>query len=241
MSANPEDLNAFDLKGSSFTLPVLHLLKTDMEAVSRQLSEKVEQAPDFFNNAPMVIDLQSLREPGTDVDFALLIGLLRGHGLIPIGVRGGNDEQSAMASAMELAILGEGRPERPKPEKPADPTPKAEPKPVLVAAQSTLVDKPVRSGQRVYAKGGDLIATAPVSAGAEVIADGNIHIYGVLRGRALAGVNGNLQSRIFCRGLDADLISIAGTWKVAEDIGDAYRNTPVQIYLEGNSLQIVEL
>ncbi len=239
MTANPFESAdpgpSFELKGSSFTLPVLQLLDTDMDAVSRQLGEKVGQAPEFFQNAPVVIDLQRLRGPSRSMDFALLVGLLRGYGLIPVGVRGGNTDQNAIASTMELAVLSEGRAERSRPERPAQP-------PVQATRAGTLtVMRPVRSGQRIFAQDGDLIVLASVGSGAEILADGNIHVYGTLRGRALAGVKGNQEVRIFCQGLEAELISIAGNYRVSEDIADTVRSQPVQIFLDGQRLKIQPL
>lgn len=104
-----------------------------------------------------------------------------------------------------------------------------------------LVTQPVRSGQRVYAQGGDLAVVTSISPGAELLADGHIHVYGALRGRALAGVSGNPDARIFCRSLEAELISIAGYWRVREDLPDALIGKPVQIALDGERLIIEPL
>jgi septum site-determining protein MinC len=106
--------------------------------------------------------------------------------------------------------------------------------------QTVLITQPVRSGQRIYAAG-DLVILAQVSAGAEIIAEGNIHVYNTIRGRALAGVQGNTQARIFCFDLQAELISIAGNYKVSEDLDESMRNKPVQIYLQGQSLIIKDI
>ncbi len=154
--------------------------------------------------------------------------------MIPFGVRGGTKAQNEAAEAMELAILGEPetRPIRTErnnaPEEPAAPVPRpAAPsvseEPAADAssrfrASFTLVTRPVRSGQRVYAAGGDLSIIAAVSSGAELMADGNIHVYGPLRGRALAGMKGNTDARIFCQDLQAELVSVAGHYRVSENI-----------------------
>jgi septum site-determining protein MinC len=105
----------------------------------------------------------------------------------------------------------------------------------------TLITRPVRSGQRVYAAGGDLSVVAPVSSGAELIADGNIHVYGPLRGRAMAGLNGNTQARIFCQNLQAELISVAGHYRVSENIPAEVKGGPVQIFLDHDVLRIEKL
>lgn len=227
-SQSNEDERAFELKASTLTLPVLHLLSPDMSVVSQQLAEKVDQAPDFFQNAPVVIDLQSLNGSAEPVDFALLIGLMRGHGLLPVGVRGGDAKQNEMAAAMELALLSEDRPKR---------APEQKSKEQAALTKSYLHMQPVRSGQRLYAQGRDLIVVAPISSGAEILADGNIHVYGSLRGRALAGVKGDSSARIFCKNLDAELVAIAGNYRVNEDLNDEVRTKAVQIYLEGHRLR----
>ena len=241
MSVNPSketaQPTAFELKAGSFTLPLLRLLESDMEAVASQLAVKVQQAPDFFRNTPVVIDLKTLAGEDVSVDFALLVGLLRGYGMIPVGVRGGNEAQNDAAFAMELAVLSDLRTKKPGAQTKAT-------KPAAAPAQSQgslLVTRPVRSGQRIYATGSDLVIVAAVSSGAEVMADGNIHVYGTLRGRALAGVQGNQACRIFCHNLQAELISVAGHYRISENLDAAKRGKPVQIYLDGQSLKIDEL
>lgn len=247
MAANPTTTadtptGAFELKAAAFTLPVIRLLGVDMDAVAEQLGAKVEQAPDFFRNTPVVVDLSGLAAGTGDVEFPLLVGLLRGYGMIPVGVRGGTPAQQAAAEAMELAILGDAFVRRPRPgasERAApepEPPPKTEARPV--APSFTLVTKPVRSGQRVYAAGGDLSVVAPVSSGAELMADGNIHVYGPLRGRAIAGLKGNTEARIFCQDLQAELVSVAGHYRVSENIPETLKGAPVQIYLDHEVLRI---
>jgi len=234
---------AFDLKADNFTLPLLWLFSTDMDRVAKQFAVKINQAPDFFRNTPIVIDLKMVADRETGIDFALLVGLLRGHGMIPVGVRGGNESQNDAAHALELAILSEGRDQKTVSAKhSAQP---AEPNLNQANSQSSrdslLITRPVRSGQRIYAPGGDLVIVASVSSGAEVIADGHIHVYGTLRGRALAGVGGNRKCRIFCRNLQAELVSVAGQYRVSENLDAELRGKPVHIYLEDQLLKIDEI
>jgi septum site-determining protein MinC len=240
---------AFELKAAGFTLPIIRLLDGNMESVAEQLGAKVEQAPDFFRNTPVVIDLSGFPEGADEVEFPLLVGLLRGYGMIPFGVRGGTKAQNAAAEGMELAILGEtyartGRPAGSAPNPPpAAPAangngPEASRRP---APTFTLITRPVRSGQRIYAAGGDLSIVAPVSSGAELMADGNIHVYGPLRGRALAGMKGNTDARIFCQDLQAELVSVAGHYRVSENIPADLRGVPVQVYLDQKILRIERL
>lgn len=234
--SNQDPKAVFELKSGQFTLPTLHLLSGDLDYLDEQLLAKVKQAPDFFRNTPVVIDLSALAATQQDVDFALLIGLMRGYEMLPVAVQGGSDKHREMAAFLELAILNDHKPSAPQ--RPAQEIvkPKLE-RPGQAVAK--LVTKPIRSGQRVYAAGRDLIILTTVSSGAEVIADGNIHIYGALRGRALAGVKGNRESRIFCQKLMAELVAIAGNYRVSDQLDPAQLGGPAQIYLAEKKL-IVE-
>lgn len=239
MAVNPsasrvDTPTAFELKASSFTLPIIRLLVPDMEAVADQLGAKVDQAPDFFRNTPVVIDLSSFPADAGNVEFPLLVGLLRGYGMIPFGVRGGTKANNSAAEAMELAILSDAHSRSARSSAPQAKAPPADP-------CFTLVTRPVRSGQRIYATDGDLSVVGPVSSGAELMADGNIHVYGPLRGRALAGMKGSTGARIFCQDLQAELVSVAGHYRVSDNIPSDLRNMPVQIYLEQNVLRIEKL
>ncbi|NBC13217.1 MAG: septum site-determining protein MinC [Gammaproteobacteria bacterium] len=239
---------AFELKASSFTLPVIRLLALDMDAVEAQLAPKVEQAPGFFQNTPVVIDLGALPRDSGIVAFPQLVGMLRGLGMIPVGVRGGSAQQNEAARAMELAILGESTRAARAAESTAD---RAEPAQASASSDghpeppaahgrlgSLLVDRPVRSGQRLYAAGGDLTVVGPVSSGAELMADGNIHVYGPLRGRVIAGLQGDLGARIFCRDLQAELVSVAGHYRVSENIPAELKGRSVQVFLDHEVLRI---
>ena len=261
MAAHPESSGEtppaeFEFKAAAFTLPVIRLLGTDMDAVAAQLSAKVDQAPDFFKNTPVVIDLSGLPKGTGEVEFPLLVGLMRGFCMIPIGVRGGTKEQHEAAQAMELAILGDVLARRPRgPSKtstapaPASSSKPEAPRPFAPTAgrnagrnaEYMLVTRPVRSGQRVYAAGGDLSVVAPVSSGAELMADGNVHVYGPLRGRALAGMKGDVTARIFCQDLQAELVSVAGHYRVSENIPADLKGASVQIFLDQEVLRIERL
>ena len=249
-SSGGEASPAFELKAAGFTLPIIRLLDGNMEAVAEQLGVKVEQAPDFFRNAPVVIDLTVYPDGAGEVEFPSLVGLLRGYGMIPFGVRGGTKAQNVAAEGMELAILGDAFIRSPKPagaaaNQPvgggADPGAGGQDPGHGSTINGTLVTRPVRSGQRVYAAGGDLSVIASVSSGAEVMADGNIHCYGPLRGRALAGARGNTEARIFCSDLQAELVSVAGHYRVSENIPADLRGVPVQVYLDQKILRIEKI
>jgi len=223
---------SFDFKATSFTLPVLKLMVPDVQAVATGLDAKIAAAPQFFRNTPLVIDVRALRGQGSALNFALLLGTLRGKGLIPVGVTGGDEEQNEMAVTMELAVLSTGAPPRTRAAaRPAEPP----------GSHGRLVARPVRSGQRIYEAGGDLTVLGPVSSGAEVFADGNVHVYGSLRGRALAGVKGDQEARVFCTDLRAELVSVAGIYRVSEDIEEGLRGRTVQVYLADGRLRIETL
>ncbi len=227
-----------ELKGGLFTLTVLHLRTADYELIDQHLLQKSEQAPGFFRNNPVVIDLSSFMSNATALDFTRLRELLWRRGLIPVGVRSGPLAMLNDARLAGLATLPDVRPPSARPT--SDAAPKPPPPP---PSPTKLVTAPIRSGQQVYSPG-DLIVTNTVGNGAEVVADGNIHIYGVLRGRALAGAKNDSTARIFCQSLEAELISIAGVYRLFEDNlknpskNNEYWQKPVQIYLTGDRLQI---
>lgn len=238
----------FELKAATFTLPVIRLLGVDMDVVADQLAVKVDQAPDFFRNTPVVIDLSGLPPGSGQLEFPQLVGLMRGFGMIPVGIRGGTDEQHEAAQAMELAILGDAFVRRTPPAREtASPAParsataRSVPEEAAPTASQRLVTRPVRSGQRVYAAGGDLSVIAPVSNGAELMADGNIHVYGPLRGRAMAGMKGDTSARIFCQDLRAELISVAGHYRISENIPEDVKGVPVQIFLDQDVLRVEKI
>ncbi|QXP85396.1 septum site-determining protein MinC [Methylococcus sp. ANG] len=229
----------FEIRAGSFNLPVLKLTSDSADAIADLLAARVRQAPDFFRHAPVILDLHELAGRDHVPDFDALLEVLRKSGLTPVGVRGGNAEQNAAADAAGLALLSEGKHHETHP---AAEHPQPAPEPVRPPRQGTkIIDQPIRSGQRVYANDGDLVVIATVSPGAELMADGNIHVYGSLRGRAMAGVKGDLDARIFCRDLQAELIAIGGHYKISENLDGTVRGKPVQIMLRDNALIIQDL
>jgi septum site-determining protein MinC len=230
----------FQLKGSMLAITVLELTHNDLERLDRQLTTKVSQAPNFFSNTPLVLALDKLPDGEGGLDLTELMTICRQHGLSTLAIRASRAEDIAAAQAIALPVLPpSGARERPielagakEPEKP--PEPQFQP--------SKIITTPIRGGQQVYAQGGDLIVLAPVSAGAELLADGNIHVYGPMRGRALAGIKGDRSARIFCQQLGAELLSIAGQYKVAEDLRrDPLWSEAVQVSLSGDVLNITRL
>jgi septum site-determining protein MinC len=231
---------ALEFKSSTFSVPVLVISSNDLMVIEQQLQAKIKLAPEFFKNSPLVLDVQEINKNKIEFDIVATIALIRKLGLLPIGIRGGNGEQNEQAVTLGLpvhslhtsSITADVK-------KPKAPAPEPETKDLLQTG-TTIITHPIRSGQRIYAAG-DLIIVAPVSAGTEILAEGNIHVYGALRGRALAGVQGNAEARIFCTDLQAELISIAGNYKISEDLNQNVRNTPVQIYLDKQTLVIKEI
>ena len=234
------DRNAINMKAGTFTFPVLELLSTDIDQIAFEVGEKVDQAPGFFHNAPVVIDLKSLAQEDS-VEFAVLVGLLRSYGLNPVAIRGGNAEHAELAENMELAVLTDERARADRTSTRRQDMDHAYDMAVTSSQSPTsnrIYAKPVRSGQNLAAPGGDLVVIASTSPGSELVAAGSIHVYGALRGRALAGITGDENCRIFCQRLEAELVSIAGQYRVSEDIDDSLRGQPVQIYLEADKLKI---
>jgi septum site-determining protein MinC len=239
MNDTKANLRAFQLKGSVLTLTVLELLKADMSAIQSQFQSLVKQTPDLFRGMPVILDLKKIQAAETFLDFSQILDLLKEHGLIPVGVRGGNTDQQAAVGLIGLPLLANARGEKTeKVELPASGASPSGETQTLRKVSSKLVTQQVRSGQQIYAKGGDVVFLNSVSPGAEVLADGNIHIYGALRGRALAGVNGDKDARIFCQKIDAELVSIAGHYWVNEDLSSMPDGQTIQIYLDEDRLHM---
>ncbi len=230
---------AFQLKGSLFTLTVLELLSNNKEIFAAQLQRLIERTPNFFKNMPLVIDCKNI-DDHEGLDLTALSQVLRQNGVIPVGVRNASANLQSNAVAAGLGILTDAKPVAPKPK----PAPKLDAKPVETPAKklaSMMITKPVRSGQQIYAKGRDLIVLANISNDAELLADGNIHVYGSLQGRAMAGVSGDKTARIFCQQLAANMVSIAGIYKLHDDIPNAGNNTNMQVYLNEDKLIIEKI
>jgi len=221
---------AFKLKSSFFPLSIFHLINPDIQKIKAQLDNITQQAPNLLKNAPLIIDLDIL-DPKCEIpNFDILNSLLKSYGLIHIGVRHTNEEQAKTAIYGGLAVLPSLSPEKPKSNNKSNKT-----------TETKVITSPVRSGQQIYAKNSDLIILNSVSPGAEVLADGHIHVYGSLRGRALAGVSGNKNARIFCQTLEAELVSIAGCYMLNEDINVPQNTQTMQIYLLDGHLRISSL
>ncbi|MAS08671.1 septum site-determining protein MinC [Salinisphaera sp.] len=234
-------------KGRMMTLTVVEIHATDCDAIAAQIDTQLARAPSFFARMPVLVslvgglpDLSRLAEIFREADL-VLVGLLdadgaaadaarqAGLGLVSSPGRGAENPPPARASAADT--------QPPPPDSDDAPTGQAETQ-TDARGPARLVTKPVRSGQQIYARGGDLVVTSSVSEGAELLADGHIHVYGALRGRALAGASGDTSARIFCRRFEPDLVAIAGCYKVADAIDEGLASKPVVVRLDNDNLLI---
>jgi septum site-determining protein MinC len=219
-----------ELKGSSFTLSVIHVHDAQPEDIRQALQKKIEQAPDFLKEAPVVVNVSALPH---DVNWPQLRRIFSATGLYVVGVSGCQDEQLKRAIVRSgLPLLNEGKPQKRAAAASIAP---------VVAQKTKRIDVPVRSGQQIYARNCDLIVTSSVSAGAELIADGNIHIYGMMRGRALAGASGDALCQIFCTHLSPELVSIAGQYWLSDQIPAEFAGKAARLSLQDNTLTIQPL
>ncbi len=262
MSATDKNV-PFELEGMVSTVTVLRLATDDLNAIHKALAEKIAQTPGFFQDAPVALDLSLLEGTDDDADgegpterreiaLADIVTVLRELRLVPVGVRNLREARRQEARGVGLGVLRGGRRtvRAKEPEAESAPSTAAdddrrtgfERRRDLPGALGALVLKQqLRSGQVVYAEQSDAIALSSVNTGAELIADGNIHVYGALRGRALAGAHGNEEARIFTRSLEADLVAIAGCYLRADEIPDALRGKAAQVYLEDGALKVIAL
>jgi septum site-determining protein MinC len=231
MIDNMLKLQAFKLKGRLYTFTVLQLLTTDKDLFTQQLDDVITKAPKLLHNTPVVLDCSAIQDDALDLEG--FRQCLRNHNLFPVAIQGATPFLTTLAQTQGMAVLhASSTQDKPLIEEPA---PESHPTGIEGHA-SKLLTTPVRSGQQVVSKGGDLVVTASVSHGAELLADGNIHVYGALRGRALAGISGDKNARIFCQSLEAELVSIAGFYRLSDAIEPPAG--ACQIYLQGEHICI---
>ena len=225
---------SFEIKSASLPLVSFLLKSADLQVLSQDLQSRLGDTPDFFDNDAVLIDLQHLDDHSGPLDFAALVQLLRSYRMNPVALRPLNPVHEAAATLAGLFLTSEAR------TLPSTPTTHEVVREVEVvreivrevAASSTamVIDKPLRSGQHVYAKGRDLVMLAMVNPGAEIMADGHIHVYAPLRGKAIAGAKGDTSARIFTNSLEAELLSIAGVYRTSD--------TPLPKELAGKAAQV---
>ncbi|MDR6671661.1 septum site-determining protein MinC [Xanthomonas sp. 1678] len=236
---------AGELKIGQVGIANLRIRTLDVARLTQEMRERVQRAPKLFGRAAVIIDFGGLAQaPDTATARALLEGL-REAGVLPVALAYGTREIEQLSEALGLPLLAKFRAQyeridggapaaAPAPAAPPPPPPAPAARPQPGRMQKTAV----RSGQQLYAENCDLTVVATVGAGAEVISDGSIHIYGSLRGRALAGAQGNTEARIFCRDFHAELVAIAGHYKVLDDIPKELRGKAVQVWLEQDQIKI---
>lgn len=252
--SNKQARKPLELKISTVVAVAALLGDTDQAAVSAALAQITGGTPDYFEDEFTLLDLgnlPSIPEPGS-IDWPKLIALFRAHRLNPVAVRNAPAQLEDELRAHGLAIDRMEQPRQPeaapKPAAAPAPTPAPAPAPAPAAAPAApapsattpamIIDLPVRSGQRIYARGSDLIVMATVNPGAEVIADGSIHVYAPLRGRALAGASGNGNARIFSLAMSAELVSIAGVYRTFDEgWPKALAGQPAQVLLKDDKLE----
>jgi septum site-determining protein MinC len=251
-----------DIRFGQLGVLQLRIRTLDPGVILDELSGRFSSAPAFFRRAAVCIDLLTVKAlPNLDQLRAIIDAVSR-TGMIPIGLAGEATAIESLAVAVKLPVLSALRTQmRPGPAlESLQPEPEPEPEPQVETeveagsleapasnaaetrdATALLQTQMVRSGQRVYARHRDLIVSAGVASGAEVMADGCVHVYGSLRGRAIAGTRGDIGARIFCQEFHAELVSIAGVFRIFETIPADLSGKPVQVWLDGEKLHCTRI
>ena len=242
----PRPAPALELKTTRLAGIQVILNSAEHAALDTHLSTLFAATPDFFGGEAAVFECGRLPADAPSPDWAWLARELKSRGLNPFAVQNASAELAAAAQQAGLLVLNDAAPAptataaepEPVPEPEAVPAPEPAPS---ATAPTRIIDKPLRSGQRVYAAGGDIVVLAAVNPGAEIIADGSIHVYAPLKGRALAGARGDTSARIFTTHLEAELVSIAGVYRTFDAAPDAaVARKPAQIRLADASQIVIE-
>ena len=236
--------HTYEIKSASLPLVSFLLKNPDTSALQADMSRRLGATPGFFDSDPVVIDLSQLDDPHHVLDLPSVCLMLRTHQMLPVAVRGANEHQLASAHKAGLFEARDLSIQAPAPARVETVVQEVIREVEVVrevpaaSASALVVDKPLRSGQHVYAKGRDLVVLAMVNPGAEIMADGHIHVYAPLRGKAIAGARGDEQARIFTSSLEAELLSIAGTYRTSGDapLPADVAGKPTQISLQGDKL-----
>ena len=256
MNVKTETTDACDLRFGQVGIACVRVRRVDAAALCDELERRVRAAPQMFSRAAVVLDLSHLLDLPDDGAVDALLEAVRSAGMLPVGLAYGTSETEALAKRMGLPLIAKfraayepsnGGQVAAEPAPRAAEAPAVQREPILSAPAPGSMQgaqhhaSPVRSGQQIYARDRDLIVTGAIANGAEVIADGNIHIYGGLRGRAMAGAQGDEKARIFVSDFRAELVAIAGHYRVFEQIPDNLEGQSVQCWLEGEKLLIAKL
>jgi septum site-determining protein MinC len=241
-AAEVKEEAALEIRFGPLDLAQVRIRTTDPGAIVDELTGRVATAPRFFERTAVCLDLSMLRTEPDAAEMRAVVEAVRRAGMLPVGLVQGGAGVEALARALDMPVLAQFRsPTRPPPVVQAPPPPLAavpEPEPQRPAL---MHHQPVRSGQRVTARHRDLIVVASVGAGAEVMADGSVHVYGALRGRAMGGTHGDTTARVFCQAFYAELVSIAGIFRVFESLPLELAGHPVQAWLEGETLRFARI
>ncbi|MFL6600511.1 MAG: septum site-determining protein MinC [Steroidobacteraceae bacterium] len=228
--------HAVEIRFGQVGLVHVRLHTLDPGSILDELTGRTATAPHFFERTAVCLDLSSLAKPASVEEVRAVVDVVQRAGMLAVGLAQGGASVETLANALEMPVFTHIRaPSKPVPVVQAAAPP---PEPALPAL---MQHQPVRSGQRVYARNRDLIVTATVAAGAEVMADGCVHIYGPLRGRVMAGVHGDTEARVFCQTFNAELVSIAGVFRVFETIPTDLAGVPVQAWLQGEDLRFARI
>lgn len=233
---------AFTFKGGMLPMTVMELTSADPEHIRKQLTDKLSRSPAFFQQTPVVLSVEKLKR--SQLALERICAVCRDHKLLPVAVRGGAEavKQSAWALGLGWFPPNEARSRELESVEPAvEPQAAGDADTAGIANGGRIYRGTVRSGQQLSAQTGDLVVIGSVNAGAEVLATGSVHVYGALRGRALAGILGDTQAGIFCHELHAELLSVAGSYKRSEDIEPSLIGRPIQVRLSNNQLTISSL
>ena len=237
---------AVEIRFGQVGLAQVRIRTTDAGTILDELTGRVASAPQFFERTAVCLDLSALEKEPSTSEMRSVFDAVRRAGMLAVGLAHGTAAVDALARSLDVPVLtqfrvqGKASPVPAPKEPPKAPTPPPAEPPVL-HPPSLMQHQPVRSGQRVYARHSDLVVTATVGAGAEVIADGCVHIYGALRGRAVAGARGEVTARVFCQEFHAELISIAGVFRVFETLPPELVGKPVQAWLDGDDLRFARI
>ena len=245
-SRPPAHSLSFEIKSASLPLVSFVLKSADITLIAQDLQTRLGDTPDFFDNDPVLVDLQHLDDQAAPLDLPALVQLLRSFRMNPVALRPNNTAHEAAAILAGLFLTTEART---LPQSPATPEVVREVevirevvREVASSGSAMVVDKPLRSGQHLYAKGRDLVMLAMVNPGAEIMADGHIHVYAPLRGKAIAGAKGDTSARIFTNSLEAELLSIAGVYRTSDaPLPKEVAGKAAQVWLVGDKLVMLAL
>ena len=227
---------AVEIRFGQVGLVQVRLHTTNPGSILDELTGKTATAPHFFERTAVCLDVSSLAKPPSVDEIRAVMDVVRRAGMLSVGLAQGGASVESLANELDMPVFTHIRATN----KPVPVVQAAAPAPEP-ALPALMQHQPVRSGQRVYARNRDLIVTANVAAGAEAMADGCVHIYGPLRGRVMAGVHGDTEARVFCQSFNAELVSIAGVFRVFETIPPELAGVPVQAWLAGEDLKFARI